>query len=122
MPRKFREGLKKGSPLIVGDRNIRLPDKNGNQREAAEHVSTADEALNIVYDSEKKHLVPYPDAEVIRTSSPEHLGIPAASMSSRMKVPLRVRDEEQYTSDDSFVQLSPARKFPVGRRKVKTRF
>ena len=83
MPRHFREGLKHSKPDVT-DRNIRVKPKVSKGAAAASPGSSwsrggggaaappgggSDEEefrLNIVYDSEKKHLVPYPDGDFIR--------------------------------------------------------
>lgn len=71
--------------------------------------------LHIVYDSENKDVVPYPEGEFIRTPSPEHSGIPARPV----KVPLRVKEEE-YTSDDSIGDQGRKKAPPpCARRKAK---
>ncbi|XP_059090088.1 uncharacterized protein LOC131885907 isoform X3 [Tigriopus californicus] len=70
--------------------------------------------LNIVYDSENKNLVPYPDGDFIRSPSPEHSGIPAVPVT----MPMRSKDEE-YTSDESYGSLPPSRKHPPMRKKSK---
>ena len=83
MPRQFREGLKHSKPDVT-DRNIRV--KQPHKLATADtHVTghswsqqhggggggggSEDEEfrLNIVYDSENKHLVPYPDGDYIRS-------------------------------------------------------
>lgn len=84
--------------------------------------------LNIVYDSENKSLVPYPDGEIIRTPSPEHSGIPARPV----KMPLgrvKVGEEQEYTSDESNSAFTghhhgphgggASRKYPPTRRRSK---
>lgn len=72
---------------------------------------------HIIYDSQHQDRVPYPDAEVIRTPSPEHTGIPARPVKMP---PIRSWQQQQqlqatlagnshaqqlppagYTSDDS---------------------
>ena len=120
VPRHFREGLKKGMPCFA-DRNIKIPNQgtpiiNNNNHLHDPQKKSASPAtskvipngvsvsegyrthLHIIYDSERKDLEPYPDRHVIRTSSPEHTGIPAKPV----KVVPRVKDED-YTSDDSLL-------------------
>ena len=79
VPRQFREGLKHSKPDVT-DRNIRVKQQPHNL--ATAHVTTGhswsqhtamgggseDEEFrpNIVYDSENKHLVPYPDGDYVR--------------------------------------------------------
>ncbi len=43
--------------------------------------------------------VPYPDADYVRTPSPEHVGIPAGPL----RIPIRNKQSgaDEYTSDDS---------------------
>ena len=79
VPRQFREDLRKGLPDIP-DRNIRLPlssSSHKNQSGHSEAPNSSENECHIIYDSEHQNKVPYPDAEVIRTPSPEHVGIPA---------------------------------------------
>ena len=82
VPRQFREGLKHSKPDVT-DRNIRVIQPN-KLATADTHVTghswsqqhggggggggSEDEEfrLNIVYDSENKHLVPYPDGDYVR--------------------------------------------------------
>ena len=83
VPRQFREGLKHSKP-DVADRNIRVkPHKlatsdaqvvtghswSQQQGGGGGGGGGSDEEefrLNIVYDSENKHLVPYPDGDYVR--------------------------------------------------------
>lgn len=143
VPRQFREGLKKGMPHR-SDRNIKLWHQHEHQqrqlqlqqREQRERSSTPSSEwtanLHIVYDSERSDVVPYPDAEYVRTPSPEHTGIPARPV----KMVVGKKGEASasvaagvaaggYSSDDSNLaqqqqQQQQARKLPPGmRRKVK---
>lgn len=99
VPRQFREDLRKGKPDCAFDRNIRVHQKSTSG-------NAAESSIHIIYDSENKELVPYPDAEVIRTPSPEHVGIPAGPVKMP---PIRSWKSQQkksgspvgYTSDDS---------------------
>ncbi len=128
VPRQFREGLKKGMPHRC-DRNIKIwhqmqqqqhPQHNRQnemaqavqqqQQEqedkilvAAEHRDpdvSAFSNLHIVYDSERSDLVPYPDAEYVRTPSPEHTGIPAVRRAVR-NPPQKSSEVDNYSSDES---------------------
>ena len=84
VPRQFREGLKHSKPDVT-DRNIRVKQPHKQLATADTHVTghswsqqqhggggggggSEDEEfrLNIVYDSENKHLVPYPDGDYVR--------------------------------------------------------
>ena len=80
VPRQFREGLKHSKPDVT-DRNIRVKQQQQPHNLATAHGTTGhswsqhqmgggseDEEfrLNIVYDSENKHLVPYPDGDYVR--------------------------------------------------------
>ena len=85
VPRQFREGLKHSKPDVT-DRNIRVKQPIKPQLATADntHVTTGHSwsqhqgggggggseeeefRLNIVYDSENKHLVPYPDGDYVR--------------------------------------------------------
>ena len=84
VPRQFREGLKHSKPDVT-DRNIRVKQQQQPHNLATAHVTTGhswsqhqmgggggggseDEEFrpNIVYDSENKHLVPYPDGDYVR--------------------------------------------------------
>ena len=140
VPRQFREGLKAGRPL---DRNIKVvhaadADDSSKQRLSDPHTRTTPTAktlkktnlsstssgsqLNIVYDSEQKDLVPYPEGEYIRTPSPEHSGIPARPVQIMRKTSA---EEQEYTSDGSSYRASvaaatpPQRKYPPTRRRSK---
>lgn len=114
VPRQFREGLKKGMPFRA-DTNIKVPTEAKVNTTESENDPVS---LNIVYDSEQNHLVPYPDGEFIRTPSPEHSGIPARPA----VIPVKMMNKEvEYTSDDDSVHASEKlRKLPPSlRRKAK---
>ncbi len=126
MPRQFREGLKLGMPCR-NDLNIKLPAINSSrhsdatsQGEEEQQLKTRSKAnttsLHIVYDSENKNLLPYPDGEIIRTPSPEHLGIPAGPMKMMRRYSKR---DEEYTSDDSLMAAPSLKVPPSLRRKAK---
>lgn len=99
-----------GSVTTSTSQDTPLPVHTTTARNAVAHSTQ----LNIVYDSENKDLVPYPDGDIIRSPSPEHSGIPAVPVS----MPLRSKDEE-YTSDESYGSLPPSRKHPPNRKKSK---
>ena len=84
VPRQFREGLKHSKPDVT-DRNIRVKQQQQPHNLATAHGTTGHSwsqhqmgggggggseeeefRLNIVYDSENKHLVPYPDGDYVR--------------------------------------------------------
>ncbi len=140
VPRQFREGLKKGMPQRT-DRNIKVwqdhphdgslvtaatatatatatpsPEQSMSDRPRRRRVDTS--MLHIVYDSERSDVVPYPDAEYVRTPSPEHSGIPAKPASIRGGNRGR---RDAYSSDDSsLVTPERTRKLPPAlRRKAK---
>ena len=86
VPRQVRENLRKDLPIM--DKNIRLPASTAAVSQNISNISkdststtapSSDEnECHIIYDSQHKDLqVPYPNAEFIRTPSPEHTGIPA---------------------------------------------
>lgn len=95
VPRQFREDLRKEMPL---DKNIRLPSSSTT---LSTKKSTALDQCTVIYDSQHRDRVPYPDAEFIRTPSPEHTGIPAGPVKMP---PIRSWQSSKpagYTSDDS---------------------
>ena len=109
VPRLFREGLKQSMPVAV-DRNIKVPttqydvnddDNNSNDvpdDKAVPPTQKLPANLHIIYDSQKQDAVPYPDADYVRTPSPEHVGIPAGPL----RIPIRKNSGvDEYTSDES---------------------
>ena len=82
--------------------------------------------LHIIYDSQKQDDVPYPDADFVRTPSPEHVGIPAGPL----RMPIRKKNSgktqsagrDEYTSDESQGAAEPPRNRhpPQFRRKKST--
>ena len=58
------------------DKNIRLVPAPISSKDTTTAPSSENEC-HIIYDSQNRHQVPYPNAEFIRTPSPEHTGIPA---------------------------------------------
>lgn len=135
VPRQFREGLRKGMPDFT-DRNIKIPPLTkvtfATSQSELENEFQEDEEpngenehstqLNIIYDSTNKDSVPYPNAEYIRTPSPEHVGIPAGPVKmppSRSGGNIQMTLEGGYTSDDSNVSLErQQRRHPPYRRKA----
>ena len=137
VPRHFREDLKKGMPTTA-DKNIKVtgnvtkvtgkvtphnpttpttsfgPAKVSQQpkRDLNPVRSVSGSSLHIVYDSENKDLVPYPEGEIIRTPSPDVTGVPVRRPHNSLNVPSRAtkgtskvnggrREEPYYTSDES---------------------
>lgn len=117
VPRQFREDLRKGKPF---DRNIRIHHHSTPNQGSGNTVDN----VHIIYDSENKEIVPYPDAEVIRTPSPEHVGIPAGPVKMP---PIRSWKSKSgspvgYTSDDScYSDYYYQEKPPPARRKLLTK-
>lgn len=109
----------------MADKNIKIHtnSSDNNRLGASEDSETAAaksayDSVNIVYDSEKKDLVPYPDGEYIRTPSPEHSGIPARPA----VITLRSKKDMEFTSEDegANVRENQSRKLPPSlRRKAK---
>ena len=121
VPRQFREDLRKNRPEMPLDKNIRLP-KQACNTDAQAHTSDENsDECHIIYDSQNKDSVPYPDAEFIRTPSPEHSGIPAGPVkmppirSWQSAATSGQNSTVGYTSDDSNVSLEPVK---PARRKV----
>ncbi len=157
VPRQFREGLKKSMPekadrnikiptTLLSD-DLMSPTTNEQQfdemtsfrqdlivvsrRSSTEDVGTRTRVsasnLHIIYDSQKQGAVPYPDADYVRTPSPEHVGIPAGPL----RMPIRNKHSisgkncplrEEYTSDESNASAGPPRNRhpPQNRRKKST--
>ena len=129
MPYQFREGLRNNLPK-TSDKNIRLSSPVSSETSAidnsekAKHDDYHDE-LHIIYDSRKTSKVSNP-RHVVRTQSPEHVGIPAGPIrippSKKGEVPSsKPLSKFDYTSDDSngdseIVRL--VRHPPSNRRKV----
>ena len=107
---------------VVADRNIKIPttqndatvdddvnldaavvdtDRDGHRRDSAvgRRPKPVKSDLHIIYDSQRQDAVPYPDADYVRSPSPEHVGIPAGPL----RMPLRKKQSgtEDYTSDES---------------------
>lgn len=136
MPRQFREGLKAGRPLLT-DRNIRVSVDNSTTpnerltpsseveqtllRPETATASSSSSQLHIVYDSEKKDVIPYPEGEFIRTPSPEHTGIPAVRVLPPPARGTKTQQPEEYTSDESTAHATRHhhRKYPPTRRRSK---
>ena len=76
VPRQVREDLRKGRPEMPLDKNIRLVPAPISSKDTTTAPSSENEC-HIIYDSQQRDQVPYPNAEFIRTPSPEHTGIPA---------------------------------------------
>ena len=119
VPRQFREDLRKGLPDIP-DRNIRLPSSKIQSGHSETSPNSSDEC-HVIYDSEHQNKVPYPDAEVIRTPSPEHVGIPAGPVKMP---PIRTWKSAAtsgstvgYTSDESNTSAEPVK--PTRRKLTK---
>ena len=82
--------------------------------------------LHIIYDSQIQDSVPYPEADFVRTPSPEHVGIPAGPL----RMPIRNKNSgktqntgrDEYTSDESQGTVEPPRNRhpPQFRRKKST--
>jgi hypothetical protein len=141
VPRQFREDLRKGLPDTC-DRNIKVttrtttnisPNTTSGHSEAqnSDNNTTTSDECYIIYDSQKKDCVPYPNADVIRTPSPEHVGIPAgpvkmppirswqSSTSSGNAVSVGKNLNNGYTSDDSNASVELVRRpHPPNRRKL----
>ncbi len=115
VPRHFREGLRMGlSP--APDSIIKLPLSRQASQGAVSPGSEPEQALTIVYDSERQDVVPYPEAERVRIPSPEHSGIPARPMKV---VPSARKSNDDYTSDDSTSSWSSAQQQqPYSRRQL----
>ena len=76
VPRQVREDLRKSRPEMPLDKNIRLVPAPISSKDTTTAPSSENEC-HIIYDSQHRDQVPYPNAEFIRTPSPEHTGIPA---------------------------------------------
>lgn len=102
VPRQFREDLRKDLPL---DKNIRIP---APQKSSTTEAPSSENECHIIYDSQHHDQVPYPEAEFIRTPSPEHTGIPAGPVkmppirSWQSNASIMAQNQVVgYTSDDS---------------------
>ena len=147
VPRHFREGLKKSMPeKTTFNRNVktttlhsddispttdqqRLEDMTSFKNDllvtspnVGSRQKVTSSNLHIIYDSRKQDDPPYPEAEIVRTPSPEHVGIPAGPL----RMPIRNRNKnsgtknpDEYTSDES---TGPPRNRhpPQNRRKKST--
>ena len=156
VPRQFREGLKMSMPE-KSDRNIKIPttqhsddimsptneqqfdemtsfrndlmvvSRRSSSEDVGNRTRVSASNLHIIYDSQKQGAVPYPDADYVRTPSPEHVGIPAGPL----RMPIRNKHSvsgkncplrEEYTSDESNASAGPPRSRhpPQNRRKKST--
>ena len=147
VPRQFREDLRKGLPDLP-DRNIRLQPppiitttvlsstksqsghsdtKSQSGHSEAPNSSSASDECHVIYDSENRNKVPYPNAEVIRTPSPEHVGIPAGPVKMppirSWKSAAITGNTVGYTSDESNTSAEAAATVAVKptRRKLLTK-
>ena len=156
VPRQFREDLRKGMPDLP-DRNIRLQPppitttvhsstksqsghsdtksqsghssdiKSQSGHSEAPNSSSASDECHVIYDSENRNKVPYPNAEVIRTPSPEHVGIPAGPVKMppirSWKSAAISGNTVGYTSDESNTSAEAAAAVAVKptRRKILTK-
>ena len=77
VPRQVREDLRKGRPEMPLDKNIRLVPAPPISSKDTTTAPSSENECHIIYDSQHRDQVPYPNAEFIRTPSPEHTGIPA---------------------------------------------
>ena len=105
---------------VAADRNIKIPttqnddfvddanlddvvdnDRDKHRRDSAvgRRPKPPKSDLHIIYDSQRQDSVPYPDADYVRSPSPEHVGIPAGPL----RIPVRKKQSgaEDYTSDES---------------------
>ena len=151
VPRQFREDLRKGLPDLP-DRNIRLQppppptitnvisstksqsghstdikSQSGHSEAPNSSSSSASDECHVIYDSENRNKVPYPNAEVIRTPSPEHVGIPAGPVKMppirSWKSAATSGNTVGYTSDESNTSAEAAAAVAVKptRRKLLTK-
>ena len=120
VPRQVREDLRKGKPEKPLDKNIRISTTSALQ--SKQKSPKSDQECHIIYDSQNKDHVPYPNAEFIRTPSPEHTGIPAGPVKMP---PIRSWQSATsgntsaigYTSDDSTASLEQVK--PMRRKASK---
>ena len=118
VPRQVREDLRKGKPEKPLDKNIRI----STSALPLQKSPKSDQEIHIIYDSQIKDRVPYPNAEFIRTPSPEHTGIPAGPVKMP---PIRSWQSATsgntsaigYTSDDSTASLEQVK--PMRRKASK---
>ena len=90
-----------------------MPDKNiriAHTKPQPPFNHPSDVECHIVYDSQDRERVPYPNAEFIRTPSPEHTGIPAGPVKmppirSWQSATSGTASAIGYTSDDSTASL-----------------
>ena len=145
VPRQFREGLKKSMPEKASfnrstkintlhsddlspttDQQQRFDDMTSFKNDLiVTRTDVADRQrvpsstnLHIIYDSQKQDEAPYPEADIVRTPSPEHVGIPAGPL----RMPIRNKNPDEYTSDESNASAGPPRNRhpPQNRRKKST--
>ena len=139
--------MRKGLPDLP-DRNIRLQPppiitttvlsstksqsghsdtKSQSGHSEAPNSSSASDECHVIYDSENRNKVPYPNAEVIRTPSPEHVGIPAGPVKMppirSWKSAATSGNTVGYTSDESNTSAEAAAAVAVKptRRKLLTK-
>jgi len=104
-----------------------IKSQSGHSEAPNSSSSSASDECHVIYDSENRNKVPYPNAEVIRTPSPEHVGIPAGPVKMppirSWKSAATSGNTVGYTSDESNTSAEAAAAVAVKptRRKLLTK-